>query len=129
MTMQFIMKDMGNVLLEVVNVRNSKNKISEYLKMDLESLYKLLGKTIANDYSTSDGKKILQKIDQKLYQIICNEMEYCKNKSQFTYLETQSLAELLVKNLDNIEHMEKYIPKELLAVLLVKIGLSRFCKC
>ena len=110
-------------------MRNSKNEITKYLKLNLESLYKLLGNNVKSDNSSYVGEKILKGIDQKLYQKICNEMEYCKNKSQFSYLETQSLAILLVENLGNITYMQKRIPNELLAIILIKIGLTRFCKC
>ena len=114
------------------NSNDSKiqNEITNYLKMDLDLLYQILGQNFASDGNLiSKGKVILAEIDQSLYQKICNEMEYCKNKSQFNYMDTKKLAGLLVSNLEEIHNKESKIPTTLLAVILVKIGLSRFCKC
>lgn len=117
-------------------MKNSKTdtkpqlEIKEYLKQDLDSLYEILA---GNFYDKGDlasrGKKIVEGMDQKLYQKICNEMEYCKNKSQYNYFDTKSLAGLLVNNLDELTHNHSNIPKPLLSVILIKIGLSKFCKC
>ncbi len=114
------------------NSNDSKiqNEITNYLKMDLDSLYQILGQNFASDGNLIfKGKLILAEIDQILYQKICNEMEYCKNKLQFNYMDTKKLARLLISNLDEIQNKEPKIPTTLLAVMLVKIGLSRFCKC
>jgi len=116
----------------VKNSNNSKiqDEITDYLRMDLDSLYEILGRRFASDDNLIlKGKAVLAQIDQRLYQKICNEMEYCKNKSQFNYLDTKKLAKLLVVNLKEIRIKEIKISSTLLAVILVKIGLSRFCKC
>ena len=114
------------------NSNNSKaqDEIRDYLRIELDSLYEMLGEKFANNGNLIlKGRAILAEIDQRLYQKICNEMEYCKNKSQFNYLDTRKLAELLVANLEEIHIKETKIPSTLLAAILVKIGLSRFCKC
>lgn len=117
-------------------MKNSNNsskvqqEIRDYLKIDLDVLYETLGKEFENEGNlTMKGKNILKEIDQMLYQKICNEMEFCKNKSQFNYLDTKKLAELLVANLGEIHLNETKVPATLLSVILVKIGLPRFCKC
>jgi len=117
-------------------VKNSNNnskvqqEIIDYLKLDLDVLYETLGKKFGNEENlTKKGRNILKEIDQMLYQKICNEMEFCKNKSQFNYLDTKKLSQLLVANLGEIHLNETKIPTALLSVILVKIGLSRFCKC
>ncbi len=114
------------------NFNNSKNQdeITDYLRMELDSLYEILGQMFASHGNLNlKGRSVLEKIDQSLYQKICNEMEYCKNKSQFNYMDTKKLVKLLVVNLKEIHINETKIPATLLSVILIKIGLSRFCKC
>ena len=105
-------------------------EILEYLKLDEDLLCGMLARKFSrsNDL-VSEGKRILEEIDESLFQKVCNEMEYCKNKSQFNYMDTKSLAIMLYQNIDSIPYKESNIPKAILATILVKIGLSRFCKC
>jgi len=119
-------------------VKNSKKisteeefEIEEFLKLDIDLLYGILARKFFSDKQNlvEEGKKILKHIDEKLYQTICIEMGYCKNKSSFTYMDTKSLAILLLHNLETIPFRDSKIPKILLAVILVKMGLNRFCKC
>ncbi len=112
--------------------KNSKiqQEIRDYLKLDLDLLYETLGREFVDEGDLiAKGKNVLKEIDQMLYQKICNEMEFCKNKSQFNYLDTKKLAKLLVANLGEIHLNETKVPETLVSVILVKIGLSRFCKC
>lgn len=106
-------------------------ELDEYLKLDIDFLYGILARKFF-PYSkdlVEEGKKIIGQIDEELFQKICVEMEFCKNKASFNYLDTKSLSVLLYENLESIEFQGSKIPKILLAVILVKIGLPRFCKC
>lgn len=101
-------------------------EVLKYLEYTVDSLYSELVSFSKSEFK--NGEDVIKSIDEYLFQKICNEQEYCKNKSRFSYMEIKKLAELLIQILDNIPKRE-HIPKSLLVAILIKIGLDRFCKC
>ena len=115
---------------------NEGEKIFNYLKEDIDSLFVKLGKMNQNkkmskeDY-IKNGRQNLQSIDEFLYQEICIELQYCENKNRFNYLEISALSKILLDHLSKKRFPEEYswMQKDLIVAILIKLGLSRFCKC
>lgn len=101
------------------------NDVLEYLEKSIDSLYLDL-----KDHckGVTSGEDVIKSIDEYLFQKICNELEYCKNKTRFSYLDTKSLANILLTNLNDIPRFDT-APRPLFVAILIKIGLDRFCKC
>lgn len=103
-------------------------KINDYLNMDISLLYKKITGKENESGSEMAGREYLYSIDKYLFQKICIEMEFCKNKSSFNYLDKESLARVLDENLVDFKEISD-LQRMILVAILLKIGLSRFCKC
>jgi len=111
-----------------------RQEIVEYNSMDLDSLFSLLGETeYAATYKFAPGKKSIEKgieifdsIKEKLYRKICIEWKYCEKRRNPKFSDT---IEIITALIDVIAEILIHIPPALVATILVKKGLDKFCRC
>ena len=115
-------------------------EIKEYPKKDLPSLYADLAKLEEKqslirtakliDY-VDKGKKILETNYEIIFHKICEEYEMCKKIKHFKDLDITTLASLvgtiIVSSIGIV--LPIWLPVALLSLIIVKIGISKFCKC
>lgn len=113
--------------LSEASIEIETRQVLEYLENSVEFLYIKL-KNCSDSKTAISGEEIIKSIDEYLFQKICNELEYCRNKSRFSYMNTENLSRLLLKTLEDISKLDS-ISRPLLVAILIKIGLDKFCKC
>ena len=111
-----------------------REAIENYLYLDEEQLYSLLPQYDAaynNTYFSPDGqqatgKKIFDNLKQRLKQKICNEWSMCKKINDPVFEDSLKLAIVIG---DAIATSLIMLPPVLIASIILKIGLRKFCSC
>ena len=108
-----------------------RQEIEEYLSLDEDLLYSLIPPFVSTDaYSpvgqVEDGKREFERIKPSLYEAVCVNWNCC---SKIDDPALQDNINLVVALADTIASPTIGIPPFIIATILVKIGLRRFCKC
>ena len=111
---------------------NERETIEEYLSLDEDLLYSLIppyieeGTRYTLPGQIASGKKWFRELEPRLRQKLCEEWELCKK------LDDPVLADqvnLVIAVADVICALVQIIPPNLIASLLIKMGLRTFCRC
>jgi hypothetical protein len=110
-----------------------RETIEEYLSLDESLLYSLVapyvsGENVAYTFpeQIKDGKKWFRELEPHLRQKLCQEWELCK-KLDDPVLSDQ--VNLVIAVADVVCTLIHVIPPNLIASILVKMGLRTFCHC
>ena len=115
-------------------------EVKKYPNKDLPSLYTDLAKLEEKqsrirtakliDY-VDRGKKILENYHETFFQTICEEYEMCKKIKTIKELDLTTQASLIGTIIVSLVGtvLPIWIPVALLALIIAKIGISKFCKC
>lgn len=121
-----------------MNIRNiskdEREEIEKYLVLDEDLLYSLIPPYVpeyknymfAPEGQIEAGKKKFQEIRHTLYEKICNEWDLCNKIDDPALNDTINIVAIVG---DTISTIVVGIPPILLASILVKIGLRKFCSC
>jgi len=112
---------------------NERKEITDYLSLDIDQLYSLIGASERYD-SEPDisgwvdniqiGKELFKKLENSIHQKICVEWQICRKLDN---PEFQDLANLVVEIAVIIAGIGTKIPLLVIASLIVKIGVRKFC--
>lgn len=110
-------------------------EIKKYLDLNLEDLFILLGETeYANKHRFSTaisdpekGREIFNLIKSTLFQKICVEFQFCEKIKNPNFKIKLILVETLMEIIQHL--LAPGIPPILIATIIAKIGIKKFCKC
>jgi hypothetical protein len=111
-----------------------RRRIQRYLQLDEENLYPLLLKysdeykdKIASPLWQEEwGRKVFERLEGGLRQVLCVEWDMCERLNDQNVKDGTNLVVVIG---DVIAAKVAGFPPFLIASLLVKIGLRRFCAC
>lgn len=114
--------------------KQKKEEIEGYLSRDLDALlvslaeteYALGFKFSSMEIKPENGEEVLNSLENKLFNIICVKWRFCEKKDNPRYNDTVNLISAIA---DIIAALTIKVTPTLLAVILFKKGLSKFCKC
>lgn len=72
------------------------------------------------------GKKIFKELTPQLFKVICMKWQYCKKKDKSIFIDKLELVCLIS---DSIIGYCGNFPPITISAIIVKMGLSKFCKC
>jgi len=124
-------------------------QIKKYSKSELSALFTELGELqishiqkvgfekgihfrLTDEPRDKIGKRIIEDFREKLYQKICIEFDYCKKKKNFENLEILAISGMIIPSILQVignDPDSSWIPSPLLAVIIAKMGLTKFCNC
>lgn len=111
------------------------NEINEYLSENTDVLYeKLILAHIAKDKKrmlktgeeTQEGRKLFKSIEPSLKKLICHEWEYCSKRNNPEFNDNINLVAAIG---DVVATLSIGIPPFLIASILIRKGLNKFCEC
>lgn len=109
-----------------------QNLASRYLALDEEHLYSLIAPHLPEydsvrfspDGQEEAGRRFFKKIEGRLRQAICREFDWPSKKND---PELQDRVNLVATVADVIASLTFGVPPFVIASILVKLGLNRFC--
>jgi len=110
------------------------HQIQALLKLDVDELYNLLpaydaayeGTEFSPEGRNIAGRAIFESLEAKLHEKICVEWDYCRKRTAQQY---QDSITLVASVADVLVALSTGIPPFVIATLVVKIGLTHFCRC
>ncbi len=110
---------------------DEKQEIEDYLSLDEDLLYSLLspfsgGVQYSPKGQIEAGKKVFDELKPSLYEKVCVDWDCCK---KIDNPGLQDDINLVASIADILAAITFGLPPFVIATLLVKIGLRRFCKC
>jgi len=114
--------------------QSERQKIQQLLRLDHDGLLSLLPAydpkyehtRFAPEGQLSAGKEIFERLKKVLYERVCVDWDYCRKRKSDKY---QDQVVLVASVADVISAVTVGIPPFVIATLLFKIGLGRFCDC
>jgi hypothetical protein len=112
-----------------------RSDIDRFLSQDIDTLLSTLSllessKTEGLKYlpgqELEQGKKIFDSLSTQLYQKICVDWEFCKKRNDPDLSDTVNLVATIM---DILSSMTLGFPPVLIATILTKKGLTKFCGC
>jgi len=121
-----------------MNIRETspeeREEIENYLFLDEDNLYSLLpqydseykGAYFSPEGQRAAGKKLFQSLQEQLNEKLCKEWDMCKKISDPIFEDSMKLVIVIG---DVIATTVIMLPPILIATILVKIGVRKFCHC
>jgi len=121
-------------------------EVKKYVNKDLPTLYSELGKLKQSHLKKPDTKSVSHTTDSllvkqgeeisssygdKIFQKLCVEQEICKKINEIEGYDILSQCGLVASIIGTLATavIPVWVPIALLAVIITKIGLRKFCKC
>jgi hypothetical protein len=121
--------------LEPRNFTNDeKEEIREYLSLDESGLYSLIPSYLpayertvfAPNGQIAAGSQKFEELRPRLYRRICTDWNLCNKLTESSFSDSIYLAALVGDIVSTTVHG---LPPFLIAAILVKMGLKKFCEC
>ncbi len=114
--------------------KEQKREIKYYLSLDENSLYSLLAPPVRGTSkakrSAYEGQRRFNKLKKTLYQKICIDWRYCSRIDHPVLQDNVNLVFIIADVLASSSTILPFgISPFIIATILVKQGLRKFCKC
>ena len=110
------------------------HQIERLMELDVDALYSLLpaydaaqeGTVFSREEWNKAGRAIFESLKGRIDEKICVEWDFCKKRTAQQY---QDNITLVASVADVLAALSTGIPPFVIAALVVKIGLTHFCRC
>lgn len=114
--------------------KEQKREIKYYLSLDENSLYSLLAPPVRGTSKAKgrayEGQRRFNKLKKRLYKKICKDWRYCSKIDHPVLQDNVNLVFIIAENvLASSPFLPFGISPVILATILVKQGLRKFCEC
>ena len=94
-----------------------------------DEYHERLSLCLPKEYLVREGKRVFKLAERRIYKKVCVEWKCCERIKSDRFKDELTLVAAIADVTKNVLVRDMPIPSTVVACILIKQGLSRFCKC